>query len=150
MSALPWQPFPSVRTSLPAAVSLCVDFVMRCQGSEACWAGWHGVGKADKSPHCIPATSSSQQGPRVGGGRALLGGRGSAQVSWAGGQDREVGELRRPRPPCSGPLPGNSPVAFPVLCQGSTTSETSGSVKKAPPGPPQTCEGGAEAEGAVV
>lgn len=79
----------------PAAVSLCVDFVMRCQGSGACWAGWQGVGKADKSPHCIPATSSSQQGP-WGGGRALTGGRGSGQVPWAGGQDLEVEEVRRP------------------------------------------------------
>lgn len=63
-------PLASGRTSLPGTVSLCVDFAMRCQGSGACWAGWQGVGTADKNPHRIPATSSSQQGalsPREGG-----------------------------------------------------------------------------------
>lgn len=57
-------PRASGRTSLLGTVSLCVDFAMRCQGSGACWAGWHGVGKADENPHCIPATSSLQQSPR--------------------------------------------------------------------------------------
>lgn len=98
-------PQASGRTSLPGTVSLCVDFAMRCQGSGACWAGWQGVGTADKNPHRIPATSSSQQGalsPREGGaaGRAL----------------RVAG---RPCTPRAGSLPGNSLLASLVLCWGS-------------------------------
>lgn len=119
MSALPWKLFPW-RQAGPAsrAVSLCVDFAMCCQGSGACWAGWHGVRQADKNPHCIPATSSSQHGPwssQEGGATALNGGR------------RHT--------PAKDPCLAIALWHFLVLYPGPTNSETSGFCEKGKSGP---------------
>lgn len=89
-------PLASGRTSLPSTVSRCgcVDFAMRCQGSGACWAGWHRVEKADKPTWHLSNTAHGAL-RREGLWSGALG-------EWQGHEG--AGETRDP---CSGSWPGN-------------------------------------------
>lgn len=100
-------PRASGRTSLPGTVSLCVDFAMRCQGSGACWAGWQGVGKADKSPRASQQPAAHDWAHRAPG---MEGGAAAGQALRLGGETPY---------PCPGPQPRHSLLASLALRWGS-------------------------------